>query len=303
MELVILAAGMGSRFGGLKQIEPIDDYENFIIDYSIHDAIEAGLKSVVFIIKEEMLDDFRETIGKRIENKIKTKYVFQKCNDLPNGFTCPSSRKKPWGTAQAILSAKDVIEDNFIIIINADDYYGKDAFVVAANYLKNLSPNATRKCANVSYDVANTLTNNGSVKRGICFKNDNNEIVEILESSIEKNELGDIIATSIDNPNRKLKLAENDKVSMNMFIFTKDILQLLEEEFLLFLKSNLENLDSCEFIIATAISNLISKKLVSVDLLTTSAKWYGVTYKEDKKNVVESLKKLVDNGTYKKGLW
>lgn len=302
MELVILAAGMGSRFGGLKQIEPIDEYNNFIIDYSIHDAIEAGFESVVFIIKEEMLDEFRETIGKRIENKIKTKYAFQKSNNLPNGFTCPSTRKKPWGTAQAILSAKDEIENNFIII-NADDYYGKDAFIVAANYLKNLSPNTTRKCANVSYDVVNTLTSNGSVKRGICFKNDNNEIVEILESSIEKNKLGDIIATPIDNPNRKLKLAKNDKVSMNMFIFTKDILQLLEEEFPLFLKSNLENLDSCEFIIATVISNLISKKMVSADLLTTSAKWYGVTYKEDKENVVKSLKQLVDNGTYKKGLW
>ena len=150
MELVILAAGMGSRFGGLKQIEPIDEYNNFIIDYSIYDAIEAGFDCVTFIIKKEIFEEFKETIGKRIESKIKVKYAFQELDDLPEGFTLPINRSKPWGTAHAILAAKDVIEDNFIII-NADEYYGKDAFKVAANYLKNLRKDEQGAYANVVY--------------------------------------------------------------------------------------------------------------------------------------------------------
>ena len=163
MQLVILAAGMGSRFGGLKQMEPMDDYGNFILDYSIHDAIRAGFDSVIFIIKREHLEIFRETIGKRVEPLIKTEYAFQDLNDLPEGFKCPEGREKPWGTAHAILAARDLIKDNFIII-NGDDYYGQETYEVAAKYLTGLSKDSDGKYANIAFDVANTLAENGSVK-------------------------------------------------------------------------------------------------------------------------------------------
>ena len=301
MELVILAAGMGSRFGGLKQIEPMDEYNNFIIDYSIYDAIEAGFDSVIFIIKEEMYDDFRNTVGKRIESKIKTQYAFQKIDDLPEGFVCPENRKKPWGTAHAILAARDLIKDDFIII-NADDYYGKDAFMVAANYLRGVDANAKGAYANVVYEVANTMTENGSVKRGVCFVDDNNNFKEMVESSVEKVD-GKIVATSLDNPDRKFTLEANQPVSMNMFIFTKDIITHLVERFPKFLEDNKDNILSCEYLIPTVVSELFEEKQVSVKLLATSAVWYGVTYKDDKDYVVSSLKALVDAGQYKKGLW
>ena len=302
MELVILAAGMGSRFGGLKQIEPIDEYNNFIIDYSIYDAIEAGFDCVTFIIKKEIFEEFKETIGKRIESKIKVKYAFQELDDLPEGFTLPINRSKPWGTAHAILAAKDVIEDNFIII-NADDYYGKDAFKVAANYLKNLSKDEQGAYANVVYQVKNTITENGSVKRGICLVDDNNNFKEMVESSIEKDSNGIIKATSLDDPNRTFILNGNEPVSMNMFIFTKDILTHLENRFEAFLDENTDNILSCEYLIPTVVSELFNENKVTLKLLSTSSVWYGVTYKEDKDEVVKALKELVDNNQYKVGLW
>ena len=301
MELVILAAGMGSRFGGLKQIEPMDEFNNFIIDYSIYDAIEAGFDSVVFIIKEEMYEDFRNTIGKRIESKITTKYAFQKIDDLPEGFVCPEKRHKPWGTAHAILAARDVITDDFIII-NADDYYGKDAFKVAADYLRGVNKEAKGAYANVVYEVANTMTENGSVKRGVCFVDEKGNFKEMVESSVEKVE-GKIVATSLDNPDRKFVLEATQPVSMNMFIFTKDILEHLVERFPKFLEDNANNPLSCEYLIPTVVSELFEEGKVTVKLLATSAVWYGVTYKDDKDYVVSSLKALVDAGQYKKGLW
>ena len=301
MELVILAAGMGSRFGGLKQIEPMDEFNNFIIDYSIYDAIEAGFDSVVFIIKEEMYEDFRNTVGKRIESKITTKYAFQKIDDLPKGFACPEKRHKPWGTAHAILAARDVIADDFIII-NADDYYGKDAFKVAADYLRGVNKEAKGAYANVVYEVANTMTENGSVKRGVCFVDENGNFKEMVESSVEKVE-GKIVATSLDNPDRKFVLEATQPVSMNMFIFTKDILTHLVERFPKFLEDNANNILSCEYLIPTVVSELFEEGKVTVKLLATSAVWYGVTYKDDKDYVVSSLKALVDAGQYKKGLW
>ena len=301
MELVILAAGMGSRFGGLKQIEPMDEYGNFILDYSIYDAIEAGFDSVIFIIKEDLYEDFRTTIGKRIENKIKTKYVFQSLDDLPPGFECPKDRIKPWGTAHAILAARDVIEDNFIII-NADDYYGKEAFHVAAEYLRNIG-DTKGQYANVVYQVANTMTENGSVKRGVCLRDSEGNFRELVESTITQDEEGRIIATSLDDPTRRAILAREQPVSMNMFVFTKDIIEELAELFPQFLSENLDNATTCEYLIPTAVSKLFQEKKSTLKLLPTTSIWHGVTYREDKEGVVTSLKKLVDQGKYKKGLW
>ena len=301
MELVILAAGMGSRFGGLKQIEPMDEYGNFILDYSIYDAIEAGFDKVVFVIKEEMYDDFRNTVGKRIESKIETKYAFQKLDDLPRGFECPKDRIKPWGTAHAILAARDVIEDNFIMI-NADDYYGKEAFQVAADYLRNLDENATGQYANIVYKVSNTMTENGSVKRAVCLGKDD-MCDEMVESSISKNENGEIVAVPLDNPSKKIILDGDQAVSMNMFAFTKDIIDDLVRLFPDFLKNNQDNILTCEYLVPSVVSGLFKEKKTTLKLLPTKSVWYGVTYREDKDHVVKSLKKLVDNGKYNRGLW
>lgn len=300
MKLVILAAGMGSRFGGLKQIEPMDEYGNYIIDYSIYDAIEAGFDSVVFIIKEEMYEDFKNTIGRRIENKIKTEYVFQKVDDLPEGYSF-KEREKPWGTAHAILAARNVIDEHFMII-NADDYYGKDAFKVAFNYMKSLSNNDHGLFANVVYNVANTMTENGSVKRGVCLENANGYLTEMIESSIERNNNGKIIATPLEK-GESFEVQEDAVVSMNMFVFTKDIITHLVERFPTFLDDNKNNILKCEYLIPTVVSELINEKKASVKLLRTDAVWYGVTYHDDKESVVAALKKLVDEGKYKKGLW
>lgn len=302
MELVILAAGMGSRFGGLKQIEPIDEYGNFILDYSIYDAIEAGFDSVIFVIKEELYDDFRNTVGKRIESKIKTKYAFQRLDDLPIGFKCPTERTKPWGTAHAILAARDVIEDNFIII-NADDYYGKEAFKVAASYLKNLDENAKGQYANIVYKVSNTMTENGSVKRAVCLDDGTGLCKEMIESNIERDNEGNIIAASLEDPTRKIVLHSEQAVSMNMFAFTKDIIEDLVRLFPIFLDENKHNSLTCEYLIPSVVTKLFKENKSTLQLLPTESVWYGVTYKDDKPKVVRSLKKLVDSGKYHKGLW
>lgn len=301
MELVILAAGMGSRFGSLKQIEPIDDYGNFIIDYSIYDAIEAGFDSVTFIIKKEMLNDFKNTIGKRIEKRIKIKYAFQELDDIPPQFNCPEKRIKPWGTAHAIRSIKNVVNDHFVII-NADDYYGKDSFKVAAKYLSNLSKDENGKYANVVYEASNTLTENGSVKRGVCYGNENNYLLKMIESSILKNENGKIIATPLEK-NESFEILSNQYVSMNMFIFTKDILVHLDNKLEVFLTNNKDNLLTCEYLIPDVVSELIEEKKASVKLIPTISKWYGVTYLQDKEKVVKALKEMVQKGYYKNGLW
>ncbi len=300
MDLVILAAGMGSRFGGLKQIEPIDDYNNFIIDYSIYDAIEAGFDKVVFIIKKENYEIFKNTIGKRISSKIKTEYVFQDLYDVPNEIKVPKNRTKPWGTAHAILAAKNVVNSNFVII-NADDYYGKDAFKVASEYIKSLSPNAKGQYANVAFEASKTLTENGSVKRGVCKTDKNGHLTQIIESSLEKN--GDLIeAKPLDENIESFKIALNHLVSMNMFIFTLDIFAHLKDKFVTHYQNSNDSL-SFEYLIPTVVSELIEENKATVKVLRTSATWLGVTYREDKENVCKSLKELVDSGQYKKGLW
>lgn len=301
MQLVILAAGMGSRFGGLKQMEPMDDYGNFILDYSIHDAIKAGFDSVIFIIKKEHLEIFRETIGKRVEPLIKTEYSFQDLNDLPEGFKCPEGREKPWGTAHAILAARHLIKDHFIII-NGDDYYGQETYKVAAKFLRSLPENSEGRYANIAFDVANTLAENGSVKRGVCFYDNNHFLTKMIESSVYRDEKGTIQAEPLDSKEKPFVCVPGQLVSMNLFAFSKDILRKLEEQFPIFLKENISNLKA-EFLIPEEVSRLVEEGKATLELISTPSVWYGVTYREDKPSVVKALKELTDKGLYKPGLY
>ena len=300
MTLVILAAGMGSRFGGLKQIEPIDEYGHFIIDYSIYDAIREGFTKVVFIIKRENYDIFRETIGKRIEKKIEVEYVFQEIDNLPEGYSVPEGRIKPWGTAHAILCAKDKVDENFAII-NADDFYGRDAYHVISKFMKNNNTHDNiLRYAMAGYKVKNTLTENGSVKRGVC-EEENGYLTNIIEGKVEKVD-SEIIATPLEGGN-SFKVLEDAPVSLNMFAFTKDIFTYLEEGFPLFLDKHKEDIDTCEYLIPSVVFEEIENKIATVEVLKTNAIWQGITYKEDKEKVVKERKKLVDNNEYPKDLW
>lgn len=291
--LLIMAAGMGSRFGGLKQIEPVGPNGEFIIDYSIYDAKKAGFNKVVFIIKEENYQIFKETIGKRVEQQIPVYYAFQKNDNLPNGFKNKEDRVKPWGTAHAILSAKDLIDENFAVI-NSDDFYGYDAYRVVSEFLDKIDEDDSTYSL-VGYKVGNTLTENGAVKRGVCVYNKNN-IEDIIESSIIKN--NNIITSSPLDNRHSFNLEENHPVSMNMFGFTKTIFPYLEEKLIKFLNTNQDNLSTCEFLIPEVVSDAIKEKYAIVKLLQTTAHWMGVTYKEDKEKLVAEINKLIEEGTY-----
>lgn len=299
MTLVIMAAGMGSRFGGLKQIEPINDEGDFIIDYSIYDAIQVGFTKVVFIIKKENYEIFRDTVGKRIENKIKVEYVFQDVKDLPNGYTCPKDREKPWGTGHAILCAKDKVNEPFAIV-NADDFYGKDAFVTISKFLKNINEYKDKlPCAIVGYHLINTVTENGSVKRGVLIE-ENGKLVELIESKIEK-ENGKFMAYPLEKE-EPFEVLPNTLVSMNMLAFTPEIFDYLEKGFKEFLDNNIDNLKS-EFLIPSYVNELMNKGIMDVHVLNTTAKWLGMTYKEDLESVKNEIKLLHESKIYPEKLW
>ena len=296
MTLVIMAAGMGSRFGGLKQIEPIDNNGNFIIDYSIYDAIKCGFDKVVFIIKKENYDIFRKTIGSRIESQIKVEYVFQELDNLPDNYTVPACRVKPWGTAHAILCCKDIVKENFVII-NSDDFYGYDAFKTISSYLNNKKDN---NYAMVGYLANNTITDNGSVKRGVCQITDN-YLEKIIECSVERKDDA-IVASPLDG-SPSFTIQEETPVSMNMFAFTPEIFSYLEERFTKFLEDNKDNIEKCEYLIPDVVYEQIKNKMVQVEVLNTSARWYGITYKDDKESLVKAINNLVSSGQYPNNLW
>ena len=299
MQLVIMAAGMGSRFGGLKQMEPMDDYNNFLLDYSIYDAKLAGFSSVVFIIKKEFYEAFRETIGKRAEKIIKVEYAFQDLNDLPEGFKCPEEREKPWGTAHAIYAARDLIKEDFIVI-NGDDFYGKETYEVAYKYLTSLPKDSKGKYAIVAFEAKNTMTENGAVKRGVAFENKDGNLDKLIESSIYKE--GDMIACEPLDGSAKFMVKPSQLVSMNLFSFNRDLIPALREKFPIWLKDNI-NVPKSEFLIPTIVDELVHEGKATVRLLSTPSVWFGVTYKEDKPGVVKALKALVDKGEYKEGLY
>lgn len=299
MQLVILAAGMGSRFGGLKQMEPMDEAGNFLLDYSVYDAKRAGFDSVVFIIKKDFYQAFKDTIGKRVEKIIKVDYAFQDINDLPKGFSVPEGREKPWGTAHAIYAARDYIKEDFIII-NGDDFYGLDAYKVAYDYLKGLKQGSRGQYANVAFKVSNTMTENGSVKRGVILKDSQGNLEKLVESKVERVD-GKIMCTPLEGGD-SFFVNEDTTVSMNLFAFNVDLMDELKAKFPVWLKNNIQDLKA-EFLIPSVVDELVHEGKANLKILSTNSVWFGVTYKEDKPAVVRSLEDLVAKGVYKKGLY
>lgn len=289
MVLLILAAGMGSRYGGLKQLDPITDEGEFIIDFSVYDAIKSGFDKVVFVIKEENLNDFRDTIGKRFENLIKVEYAFQRMQDLPSGFKLNPERVKPWGTAQAVLSAENVINEPFAVI-NADDFYGRSAFTLLSNHLNGLGNSSTDYCM-IGYVLENTLTENGYVSRGEC-KVENGYLKNIIErAKIEKR--GNTAYLSDEDKEIPLSTV----VSMNCWGFTPAIFPQLKESFTEFLKQNC-NEPKKECYLPNTVQEIMQKKGCTVKVYPSTDHWYGVTYSEDKEKVFNSLKALKEKGVY-----
>ncbi len=299
MTLVIMAAGMGSRFGGLKQVEPVGPNGEFILDYSVYDAIKAGYDKVVFIIKEENYDLFRSTVGKRIESKIKVEYVFQSLKDVPSGVLVPKERVKPWGTSHAILACKNVVKEPFMVI-NADDFYGFDPYVKIKTFFEE--KHGDNAYAMVGYKVKNTLSQNGAAKRGICSKSSDGYLMNLVESSVEEVN-NKIVATPLEDEENSFEVKDDTLVSMNVFGFTPTIFNYLEDEMDGFFKNNKDKLDKCEFLIPSSVAKRIKERKVSVKVLDTSERWYGVTYKEDKQELVDAINEMVKIGKYPKNLW
>ncbi len=294
--LLVMAAGMGSRFGGLKQIEPMGPNGEFLIDYSVYDAKLAGFTKIVFIIKEENYDIFKKTIGKRVEPYIETEYVFQDDSNLKEKYKDLQTRVKPLGTGHAILCAKDKVKTPFAII-NADDFYGRDAYVVASKYLDKIDD---KHYAVVGYKIGKTLSLNGAVKRGIC-KEENGKLKDLIESSVEKID-DKIIAKPLDGDTEFI-VEDDSLVSTNLLLFTPKIFDYLEEKLTKFLEINKNDLSKCEFLIPDVVKDAIKEDRIEVDLLSTNAIWHGVTYKEDKEEVVKAIDELIKEKVYPNKLW
>lgn len=299
MDLVIMAAGMGSRFGGLKQVEPINEQGEFILDYSVYDAIKAGFDRIVFIIKEENLDLFRSTVGKRIESKIKVEYVFQDINNRPDVVDIPSSRVKPLGTAHAIYCLQGIVSDKFAVI-NADDFYGRDAFKVAHDFLAKQKDN--KNFGTVNYNLADTLSEFGAAKRGVCDVDENGYIVNIIESEVERVGVNQISCKPLSGAS-SFVVDDNKPVSMNMLALNSVVLEYLNDNFADFLLANKDNLEKCEYLIPDVIAEMVDAELVNFCSIKTTAKWKGVTYKEDKADLVNYIKQETLNGVYPELLW
>ena len=294
--LLVLAAGMGSRYGGLKQIDPIGPSGETIIDYSIHDAIEAGFGKIVFVIRESFEKEFKELFNAKLEGKIEVDYVNQEIEKVPGECTYTPDREKPWGTGHAILMAKDCINEPFAVI-NADDYYGVEAFVTIADFLENSI--SEKEYGMVGYQLANTISENGFVSRGVCATNENDQLVTVVERThIEKVEDG--IAYKEDekwNP-----IADDTTVSMNFWGFTPQLFDHLESQFTSFLKESGQEMKS-EFFIPSVVAEIIDQGNTQVKVLKSDAQWFGVTYKEDKEKAVNAISELIEKEVYPAKLW
>ena len=290
--LVIMAAGIGSRFGkGIKQLAPVGTCGEIIMDYSIHDALEAGFNKVVFIIRKDLEEEFRRVIGERIEKITEVEYVFQELDDLPEGFTKPADRTKPWGTGQAVLAAKKVIKTPFIVI-NADDYYGKEGFKAVHEYLVN----GGKSCM-AGFVLKNTLSDNGGVTRGICKMDENGNLTEVVETK-------NIVKTANGAEADDVVINTDSLVSMNMWGLTPDFLEVLEEGFKEFFEKEVpSNPLKAEYLIPIFIGELLEQGKMFVKVLKTNDTWYGMTYHEDVVFVKESFRKMLENGVYKADLF
>lgn len=299
--LVIMAAGMGSRFGGIKQLEPLGPSGEIIIDYSIFDAIEAGFDKVVFIIRKDIEDDFKRIVGNHIAEHVKVEYVYQSLDDLPKGYTKPEGRVKPWGTGQAILACKDVVKEPFIVI-NADDYYGKEGFRKIHSYLEDLeNKDAKYDYCMAGFLLGNTLSDNGTVTRGVCKTNDDNMLVTVNETfEIAKK---DDKAIGYDEDKNEKIMDLDTPVSMNMWGFTPEFIDELEDNFTNFLDNIKEGDIKAEYLLPEIVAKMLRENKATVKVLESSDKWYGITYQEDKDKVKEFFKDLVDKGVYPKNLW
>lgn len=295
--LVIMAAGMGSRYGGLKQIDPIDSQGHIIMDFSIYDALAAGFEKVVFIIKRANEQAFKESIGNRIANKIQVEYVYQELSKIPAGFEVPEGREKPFGTGHAILCCKDVLDGPFAVI-NADDYYGKHAYQAVYEYLVSHEDDEKYRYSMVGYALKNTLTENGHVARGIC-RTDAEGFLEEIEERTHIEKRGEGAAFTEDDGKTWTEVSMDSTVSMNMWGFSNSILKELETGFVNFLQKDLPaNPLKAEYFLPTAVGGLLREGKASVRVLTSEDKWYGVTYKEDKQMVVDAIAGLKKQGLY-----
>lgn len=297
--LVVMAAGIGSRYGGIKQIEPVGPSGEAIIDYSIYDAVKAGFSEVVFIIRKAIEEDFKKYIGSRFSDHIKVTYCFQQLeSQLPKGFKIPEGRQKPWGTAQAVLCVRDVVKTPFVVI-NADDFYGAESFVKTAEYLQTVS-NDSAEFAMAGYSILNTLSDFGSVSRGVCTADDRDFLTSLEEHLKISKEDGKIISRQPGKDEQQLK--GDEIVSMNFWCLTPIVFEYLEQYFLEFLKEKGSELKS-EVYLPIVLGDMTDRGISTVKVIKTQSQWFGVTYQEDKPLVQKCISKLIDDGIYPSPLW
>ena len=296
--LFVLAAGMGSRYGGLKQLDGVGPSGETIMDYSIYDAVHAGFGKLVFVIRKSFSKDFREKIVKKYEHKIPVELVFQDLDNLPAGFSVPEGREKPWGTNHAVMMGKDVIHEPFAVI-NADDFYGRESYKVLADYLSKLDNTRNQYCM-IGYRVGNTLSESGTVARGICETDAEGNLTGVVERTQVMRIDGEVKYK--DENDQWISIPDNTPVSMNMWGFTPDYFEYSEKYFVEFLKKNIQN-PKAEFFIPLVVNELIVNNTAKVKVLDTPSKWFGVTYAEDRPGVVAKLQQLVDDGVYPSPLW
>lgn len=296
--LVVLAAGMGSRYGGLKQMDEMSQEGDTIIDFSLYDAIQAGFKKVVFVVREAFIEQFKNKFDDKLKGKIEIEYVCQELDKVPSGYPIHPERKKPWGTGHAVLVTKEVVKDNFVVI-NGDDFYSRDAFETIIKELANLDPNSENMCM-VGFNLGKTISDNGYVSRGQCYVNNEQELTDVVERThIEK------IEEKIfrkDEEENLVEMESDTTVSMNFWGFTPKYLEALERDFVGFMQERSEELKS-EFFIPTVVNNIIQSGKGAVKVLKSDAQWYGVTYAEDKPVVTSAIKELKNKAIYPKNLW